>query len=179
MLGLKRLHGFLEVTTAQVKDNDILGQYHSCSSLRMRRIYGDGNALYILHDEMGKGNMETEPDTENMTISEYLEYKAAKERRLWDDVRSRRSPTKYNEADVDSFHRNKSKTFSYPYSHNLTPPHLCFLPVKPYPKNYFVSTNESNDVDIENMIIAEYNLYVDKQGLGMNPLSNHSYGFTP
>ncbi|GKE44617.1 hypothetical protein Tco_1471901 [Tanacetum coccineum] len=48
-----------------------------------------------------------EPDTENMTISEYLEYKAAKERRLWDDVRSRRSPTKYNEADVDSFHRNK------------------------------------------------------------------------
>ncbi|GJX98252.1 hypothetical protein Tco_0355271 [Tanacetum coccineum] len=111
-----------------------------------------------------------EPDTENMTISEYLEYKAAKERRLWDDVRSRRSPTKYNEADVDSFHRNKSKTFSYPYSHNLTPPHPCFLPVQPYPKNYFVSTNESNDVDIENMTIAEYNLYVAKQGLGMNPL---------
>ncbi|GJX84708.1 hypothetical protein Tco_0335482, partial [Tanacetum coccineum] len=47
------------------------------------------------------------PDTENMTISEYLEYKAAKKRRLWDDVRSRRSPTKYNEANVDSFHRNK------------------------------------------------------------------------
>ncbi|GJY98233.1 hypothetical protein Tco_0515143 [Tanacetum coccineum] len=28
----------------------------------------------------------------------------------------------------------------------------------------------SNDVDIENMTIAEYNLYVAKQGLGMNPL---------
>ncbi|GJW70000.1 hypothetical protein Tco_0126917, partial [Tanacetum coccineum] len=111
-----------------------------------------------------------EPDTENMTISEYLKYKVAKERRLWDDVRSRRSLTKYNKADVDSFHRNKSKTFSYPYSHNLTPPHPCFLPVQPYPKNYFVSTNESNDVDIENMTIAEYNLYVAKQGLGMNPL---------
>ncbi|GJT67014.1 hypothetical protein Tco_1018494 [Tanacetum coccineum] len=52
-------------------------------------------------------NMEMEPDIENMMISEYLEYKAAKERRLWDDVRSRRSPTNYNEADVDSFHRNK------------------------------------------------------------------------
>ncbi|GJV96096.1 hypothetical protein Tco_1547673 [Tanacetum coccineum] len=52
-------------------------------------------------------NMEMEPDTENMTISEYLEYKAAKERQLWDDVRSRRSPTKYNEADVDSYHQNK------------------------------------------------------------------------
>ncbi|GKE09414.1 hypothetical protein Tco_1412965, partial [Tanacetum coccineum] len=47
-------------------------------------------------------NMEMEPDTENMTISEYLEYKVAKERRLWDDVRSRRSPTKYKESDVDS-----------------------------------------------------------------------------
>ncbi|GKB35840.1 hypothetical protein Tco_0880782 [Tanacetum coccineum] len=44
-----------------------------------------------------------------MTISEYLEYKAAKERRLWDDVRSKRSPTKYNEADVNSFHRNKKE----------------------------------------------------------------------
>ncbi|GJR75700.1 hypothetical protein Tco_0088065 [Tanacetum coccineum] len=93
------------------------------------------------------GNMEMEPDIENMTISEYLEYKAAKERRLWDDVRSRRSTTKYNEADVDSFHQNKSKTFSYPYSHNLTPPHPCFLPVQPYPKNYFVSTNERIELE--------------------------------
>ncbi|GJY37214.1 hypothetical protein Tco_0422592 [Tanacetum coccineum] len=123
-------------------------------------------------------NMEMEPDIENMKISEYLEYKAAKERRLWDDVRSRRSPTKYNEANVDSFYQNKSKTFSYSYSHNLTPPHPYFLPVQPYPKNYFVSTIESNDVDIENITIAEYNLYVAKQGLGINLLS-HSYGFTP
>ncbi|GKD73516.1 hypothetical protein Tco_1331798, partial [Tanacetum coccineum] len=121
--------------------------------------------------------VEMEPDIENMTMNEYIEYEAAKERRLRDDVRSRRSPTSYNEADVDSFHQNKSKTFSYPYSHNLTPPHLYFLLVQPYPKNYFVSTNESNDVDIENMTIVEYNLYVAKQGLGMNPLNNHSYGF--
>ncbi|GJX60182.1 hypothetical protein Tco_0291572 [Tanacetum coccineum] len=120
-----------------------------------------------------------EPDIENMTISEYLEYEAAKERKLWDDVRSRRSPTNYNEADVDSFHRNKSKTFSYPYSHNLTPPHPCFLPVQPYPKNYFVSNNGSNDVDIDYMTIAEYNLYVAKKILGMNPPSNHFDGFTP
>ncbi|GJX45354.1 hypothetical protein Tco_0262030 [Tanacetum coccineum] len=83
--------------------------------------------------------MEMEPDIENMMLYEYREYEAEKERRLWDDVRFRRSPTYYNEADVDSFHRNKN---------------------------------------IENMTIAEYNLYVAKQGLGMNPLSNHSYGFT-
>ncbi|GKC89224.1 hypothetical protein Tco_1149873, partial [Tanacetum coccineum] len=30
-----------------------------------------------------------------------------KERKLWDNVRSRRSPTNYDEADFDSFHRNK------------------------------------------------------------------------
>ncbi|GJW49522.1 hypothetical protein Tco_0090873, partial [Tanacetum coccineum] len=33
-------------------------------------------------------NMEMEPDIENMTMSEYLEYEPAKERRLWEDVRS-------------------------------------------------------------------------------------------
>ncbi|GKD50707.1 hypothetical protein Tco_1279683, partial [Tanacetum coccineum] len=93
-------------------------------------------------------NIEMEPDIENMTMSEYLEYKAAKERRLWDDVRSRRSPINYNEVDVESFHRNKSKTFSYPYSHNLTPSRPCFLPIQLSPKNYLVSTNESNDDSI-------------------------------
>ncbi|GKB02709.1 hypothetical protein Tco_0830798, partial [Tanacetum coccineum] len=56
-------------------------------------------------------NMEMEPDIENMTMNEYLEYEAAKERQLWDDVRSRRSPTNYNEANVDSFHQNKNDLF--------------------------------------------------------------------
>ncbi|GJX74364.1 hypothetical protein Tco_0312959 [Tanacetum coccineum] len=63
-----------------------------------------------------------EPDTENMTISEYLEYKAAKERRLWDDVRSRRSLTKYNEADVDSFHRNKKPIHTTPPNDDYVAP---------------------------------------------------------
>ncbi|GKB17519.1 hypothetical protein Tco_0851442 [Tanacetum coccineum] len=52
--------------------------------------------------------MEIEPDIENMTLNGYLDYEAEKERRLWDNVRSRRSPTNYDEADVDSFHQNKS-----------------------------------------------------------------------
>ncbi|GJW12495.1 hypothetical protein Tco_1578322, partial [Tanacetum coccineum] len=94
-------------------------------------------------------NMEMEPDIENMTMNEYWEYEVVKERQLWDNVRSRRSPTNYDEADFDSFHRNKSSTFNYPYSHNLPPQHPCSLPIQPYPKNYFVSTNVSNDVDIE------------------------------
>ncbi|GKC57794.1 hypothetical protein Tco_1085392 [Tanacetum coccineum] len=120
--------------------------------------------------------MGMEPDIENMTLNEYLECEAAKEMKLWENVRSGRSSTNYDKANVESFHQNKSKTFSYPYSHNLTPPHPCFLPVQPYPKNYFVSTNVSNNVDIENMTIAEYNLYVAKQGLDKNPLNHHSYG---
>ncbi|GKE89949.1 hypothetical protein Tco_1567424 [Tanacetum coccineum] len=44
-----------------------------------------------------------------MTLNEYLEYEAAKERKLWDNVRSRRSLTNYDDADVDSFHQNKTK----------------------------------------------------------------------
>ncbi|GJX37860.1 hypothetical protein Tco_0251163 [Tanacetum coccineum] len=132
---------------------------------------------FMVYDQISRGIMEMEPDIENMTLNEYLEYEAEKERQLWDDIRSRRSPTKYDEADFDSFHRNKSNTFNYPYSHDLSPPHPCFLPVQPYPKNYFVSTNVSNDVNIECMTIAEYNLYVAKQSLGGNPLNNH--GFTP
>ncbi|GJU02311.1 hypothetical protein Tco_1112649 [Tanacetum coccineum] len=36
-------------------------------------------------------------DIENMTMSEYLEYEAVKERIVWDDVQSRRSPTHYDE----------------------------------------------------------------------------------
>ncbi|GJX47573.1 hypothetical protein Tco_0272763 [Tanacetum coccineum] len=51
-----------------------------------------------------------EPDIENMTMNEYLEYEAVKEIQLWDDVRSRRSPTNNDEADVDSFHQNKNIT---------------------------------------------------------------------
>ncbi|GKG47967.1 hypothetical protein Tco_0509852 [Tanacetum coccineum] len=36
---------------------------------------------------------------ENMMLNGYLDYEAEKERRLWDNVRSRRSPTNYDEAD--------------------------------------------------------------------------------
>ncbi|GJS76827.1 hypothetical protein Tco_0726708 [Tanacetum coccineum] len=119
------------------------------------------------------------PDIENKTLNEYLEYEAEKERRLRDNVRSKKRPTNYDEADIDSFHQNKRKTFSYPYSHSLTPPHPCFLHVQQYPKNCFLSSSVSNNVCIDNMTIAEYNLYVAKLGLDKNLLNNHSYGFTP
>ncbi|GKD59474.1 hypothetical protein Tco_1296983, partial [Tanacetum coccineum] len=52
-------------------------------------------------------NIKMKPGIENMTISEYFEYEAAKERNLWDDVRSRRSPTHYDEVDFSSSLQNK------------------------------------------------------------------------
>ncbi|GJX75356.1 hypothetical protein Tco_0313951 [Tanacetum coccineum] len=73
------------------------------------------------------GIMEIEPDIENMTLNEYWEYEAEKE----------------------------SSTFNYPYSHDLPPPHPCSLPVQPYPKNYFVSTNVRNDVNIKYVDLEE------------------------
>ncbi|GJU23444.1 putative alpha/beta hydrolase fold protein [Tanacetum coccineum] len=88
-----------------------------------------------------QGNMEMEPDIKNMAMSEYLEYEAAKERRLWDDVRSRKSPTHYDEANISSSHQNKSNTFYYPYSHDIPP-----RPVQSYPKNYLVSTEILDDL---------------------------------
>ncbi|GKA36037.1 hypothetical protein Tco_0722528 [Tanacetum coccineum] len=88
-------------------------------------------------------NVEMEPDIKNMPMSEYLEYEAAKERRLWDDVRSRRSPTHYDEADFSSSLRNKSNTFYYPYSHDILP-----SPVQSYPRNDLVSTEDSDRVKI-------------------------------
>nr|GFA70718.1 reverse transcriptase domain-containing protein [Tanacetum cinerariifolium] len=53
-------------------------------------------------------NIEIDPNIENMTMSECLEYEAAKEMRLWDDIRSRRSPTYYDEADFSSSRENKT-----------------------------------------------------------------------
>ncbi|GJU28304.1 hypothetical protein Tco_1166925 [Tanacetum coccineum] len=48
------------------------------------------------------GIMEMKPDIENMTLSEYWEYEAEKERQLRDNVRSKRSLTNYDEADFVS-----------------------------------------------------------------------------
>nr|GEV34975.1 hypothetical protein [Tanacetum cinerariifolium] len=45
--------------------------------------------------------MKMKPDIKNMTINEYIDYEAEKGRRLWDNVRSKSSPTSICEQDVD------------------------------------------------------------------------------
>nr|GEW13265.1 hypothetical protein [Tanacetum cinerariifolium] len=49
-----------------------------------------------------------EPHIENMTLDEYREYEAEKERQLRDNVRSKDSPTRYKGTEFNSSHRDKS-----------------------------------------------------------------------
>ncbi|GKD58439.1 hypothetical protein Tco_1295948 [Tanacetum coccineum] len=98
--------------------------------------------------------MEREPDIENMTLTEYLEYEVKKERRL------RRDDVKINKY--------------YP----LPPLLSCFQPSQPHTKCGYESPDENKEVDIDSMTIAEYELYVAKQSLRKNRLNNHTDGFT-
>ncbi|GJV02110.1 hypothetical protein Tco_1335679 [Tanacetum coccineum] len=81
------------------------------------------------------GNIEMEPDIKNMTISEYLEYEAAKKGDYG---------MMFDPEEVQHIIMRRMLTL--------------FTGIR------------SNDVDIENITIAEYNLYVAKQSLGMNSL---------
>nr|GEZ85390.1 hypothetical protein [Tanacetum cinerariifolium]GEZ85892.1 hypothetical protein [Tanacetum cinerariifolium] len=62
--------------------------------------------------------------------------------------------------------------------HGLPPLHHCFQSAQPYTEDGLVSSNESDEVDIDSMTIAEYELYIVKQGLRKNTLNDHSYSFT-
>ncbi|GJY72989.1 hypothetical protein Tco_0477420 [Tanacetum coccineum] len=120
------------------------GRYmHSFSFVRS----GDGPKEW-------KGIMEREPDIENMTLTEYLEYEVKKERRL------RRNDVKINKY--------------YP----LPPLLSCFQPSQPHTKCGYESLDENKEVDIDSMTIAEYELYVAKQSLRKNRLNDHTDGFT-
>ncbi|GJT98387.1 hypothetical protein Tco_1093905, partial [Tanacetum coccineum] len=52
--------------------------------------------------DSNSGIMEKEPDIKNMTLNEYLEYEAEKERRSWRNVRSKSSLTRNEEVDIES-----------------------------------------------------------------------------
>ncbi|GJT16654.1 hypothetical protein Tco_0875360 [Tanacetum coccineum] len=133
-----------------------------------------------------KGIMEMETDIENMTLDEYREYEAEKERRLWDNARFKNSPTRYKGAEFNSSHRDKSVTLDFPHYYEdalldkyyALPPLLpCFWPSLPHNEHGYESPSTSNKVDIDSMTIAEYNLYIAKQN--KNLLNDHFYSFTP
>ncbi|GKD00604.1 hypothetical protein Tco_1170878, partial [Tanacetum coccineum] len=98
-------------------------------------------------------------------------------------ARSKRNPTTFEEADFNSFHRDKSRAFNYPHYHKdieinkyhgLPLLHLCFQLAQPYTEACLVSSNTSDEVDINSMTIAKYELYIAKQELRKNPLNDHS-----
>ncbi|GJS78611.1 hypothetical protein Tco_0728492 [Tanacetum coccineum] len=92
-----------------IKGTTHLGLWYPKGTRIETIIYADyDHAGDYVDQKSTSGNIEMEPDIENMMMNEYLEYEAAKERKLWDDVRSRKSPTNYDKADVDSFHRKKN-----------------------------------------------------------------------
>nr|GEX36486.1 hypothetical protein [Tanacetum cinerariifolium] len=87
------------------------------------------------------------------------------------DIQSRSSPTRYEEASFDSFHRDKSVTLDYPYYYEevkidkyyaVPPPLPCFQPSQPHTNYGYESPDESDGVDIDSMIIAEYELYIEE-----------------
>ncbi|GKE32032.1 hypothetical protein Tco_1451354 [Tanacetum coccineum] len=130
--------------------------------------------------------MEMELDIDNMTLNEYLEYEVVKERRLWDNVRSKSSPTRYERADFNSSHRDKSISLDFPHYYEdafinkyyALPPLLpYFRPSQPHNERGYESPNMNDNVDIHSMTIAEYNRYIARQK--KNPLNDHSYSFTP
>ncbi|GJT30829.1 hypothetical protein Tco_0911104 [Tanacetum coccineum] len=117
-----------------------------------------------------------------MTLNEYLEYETEKERRLRRNVRSKRNPTKYEGADFNSSHRDKSRAFDYPYYHedieikkyyHLPPLLPCFQPTQPYTKASLASFNKNDEVDINSMTIAEYTLCIAKQAFGKHWKEKH------
>nr|GEU45411.1 hypothetical protein [Tanacetum cinerariifolium] len=120
--------------------------------------------------------MKMELDIENITLNEYLEYEAKMERRLRKSARSKRNLTIYDEAYFNSFHRVKSRAFNYDEDikinkyNGLPPLHLCFQHGQPYTEAGLVFYNTSDEVDIDNMTIAVYELYIAKQELSFEEI---------
>ncbi|GJU49702.1 hypothetical protein Tco_1219257 [Tanacetum coccineum] len=130
----------------------------SCNPVEHSRTKHINVRYHLIKEQVEHEIVEMDPDIENITLSEYLEYEAEKERR------SKRNPTKYDEADFDSFHQDKSSTFDYPYYHDLPPLRPSFQSSQPYIEDGLVSSNKSDEVDIDSMTLAEYELYITKSG---------------
>ncbi|GJV44848.1 hypothetical protein Tco_1429384 [Tanacetum coccineum] len=100
---------------------------------------------FIAYLGYGQGIMEMEPDIKNMTLNEYLEYEVVKEKKLWDNVRSKSSLTRQK--------KNPLKD----HSDSFTPQFFAQLPNTPNTpvdkKDYDfdeILDDLFSDVDLEN-----------------------------
>ncbi|GJX58203.1 hypothetical protein Tco_0289593, partial [Tanacetum coccineum] len=92
-------------------------------------------------------------DIEKMTLDEYVEYKAEKERRFWKSIRSKGSP-KRDEVLVYSDSDEEDEEY-YRLSHVLP----YFQTPQPCTRFNFITHSSSEKVDIDNMTIEEYERY--------------------
>ncbi|GJS04985.1 hypothetical protein Tco_0321493 [Tanacetum coccineum] len=131
----------------------------------LRSIYWDQHSLPTLETKEAKeqlawlldsGIMEMEPDIENMTLNEYLDYESEKERRSWWNVRSKNSPTRYEGADFNSSYRDKSITLDFPHYYGdsfldiyyVLPPLLPYIMVEDVERiRQFLTPNVPYEID--------------------------------
>ncbi|GJZ49043.1 hypothetical protein Tco_0603233 [Tanacetum coccineum] len=122
----------------------------------------------------------TEKDIEDMTIYEYMEYEAEMKNQSRRSARSYFS-TRYEDADIDSFHHDKSRVLDYLHYSNdakidayydLPPLLPCFKHVQPYFDYWCKSPYESLEGDTN--YIAEDESFAIEQGM-----NDHTDGNTP
>ncbi|GKA31595.1 hypothetical protein Tco_0717900 [Tanacetum coccineum] len=124
------------------------------------RLYFGGPLLYINLLVSWRWN-----DIKKITLDEYVEYKAEKERRFWKSIRSKGSP-KRDEVLVYSDSDEEDKEY-YRLSHVLP----YFQTPQPCTKFNFITHSSSEKVDIDNMTIEEYeSTPLDKKDSGLDEI---------
>ncbi|GJQ98279.1 hypothetical protein Tco_0009418 [Tanacetum coccineum] len=103
-----------------------------------------------------------------------------------DNDRSKSSPTRYERADLNSSHRDNSISLDVLHYYEdafidkyyALPPLLpCSGPSQPHNERGYEYPNTYNEMAIDSMTIAKYNLYIARQM--KNPLNDHSHSFAP
>ncbi|GJT30119.1 hypothetical protein Tco_0910394 [Tanacetum coccineum] len=111
-----------------------------------------------------------ENDIEDITIAEYMKYKAEMKMQSWRDYHSY-FPTKYDNWDVGSFHLEKNKTSDYPYCvddakinayYDFPPLLTCFKPIQPYTK--YKNESYKTELDEEINLVSDGESMMSEQG---------------
>nr|GEU37786.1 RNA-directed DNA polymerase, eukaryota, reverse transcriptase zinc-binding domain protein [Tanacetum cinerariifolium] len=124
------------------------------------RLIEENQPLTMVNDEFG-GIIGK--DIEDLTIAEYIEYKAEMKRQSRRDDQSY-FLTKYDDGDVGSFHREKNRTLDYPdyaddakivADYDLPPLRPCFKPIQPYIRHRNESSNGGLEEEISYILDGE------------------------
>ncbi|GJW32904.1 hypothetical protein Tco_0052936 [Tanacetum coccineum] len=125
------------------------------------------------------GDFKMELDIENMTLNEYLMYQG-RHRDL------EKSCTSRNRIACSKVAHVKYRNLVYPDSdeedeeyYRLPPLPSCFQTPQPCAKFNSISHNVKNEIDIDSMTLAEYDLYMAMQCSMKSDVHDTTHGFTP